>query len=45
MLTNALETVDSASEDHRKLLADQEDAAKHKKLNPSASAKNGGKPE
>src|SRR5947209_5901130 len=45
VLTNALETVDSASEDHRKLLADQEDAAKHKKLNPSASAKNGGKPE
>ena len=45
VLTNALETLDSASQDHRKLLADQEDAAKHKKLNPSASAKNGGKPE
>lgn len=45
VLTNALETVDTSSEDHRKLLTEQEDAAKHKKLNPNASAKNGGKPE
>ena len=38
VLTNALETVDNSTEDHRKLLADQEEAAKHKKLikNPSA---------
>jgi hypothetical protein len=45
VLTNLLDTVDSSAEDHRKLLADQEDAAKHKKLNPNASAKNAGKPE
>ena len=45
VLTNLLETVDSSAEDHRKLLADQEDAAKHKRLNPNASAKNAGKPE
>lgn len=45
VLTNALDTVDASAEDHRKLLADQEDAAKHKKLNSSSSAKNGGKPE
>jgi hypothetical protein len=42
-LTNALDTLDTSAEDHKKLLADQEDAAKHKRLN--ASAKNGGKPE
>ena len=45
VLTNLLDTVDSSAEDHRKLLADQEDAAKHKKLNSNASAKNSGKPE
>jgi hypothetical protein len=44
VLTNVLETVDSSADDHRKLLVDQEDAAKHKKLNSNASAKNG-KPE
>jgi hypothetical protein len=44
VLTNALETVDTSWEDHKKLLEDQEDAAKHKKLNPNSSAKNG-KPE
>jgi hypothetical protein len=38
VLTNAIETVDSATEDHRKLLADQEEAAKHKKLNKNPSA-------
>ncbi len=45
VLTNLLDTVDSSAADHRKLLADQEDAAKHKKLNSNASAKNSGKPE
>jgi len=44
VLTNVLETLDTSVVDHRKLLADQEDAAKHKKLNSSANAK-GGKPE
>ena len=45
VLTNAIETVDSSAEDHRKLLEDQEEAAKHKKLNSNSSAKSGGKPE
>lgn len=45
VLTNAIETVDSATEDHRKLLADQEDAAKHKKLNKNPSAGTGVNPE
>jgi hypothetical protein len=45
VLSNAIETVDSSAEDHRKTLADQEDAAKHKKLNNNSSAKNTGKPE
>jgi hypothetical protein len=45
VLTNALDTVDSSADDHRKLLADQEDAAKHKKLNSASSAKAGAKPE
>jgi hypothetical protein len=44
VLTNALETVDTSSEDHKKLLEDQEDAAKHKRLNSNSSAKSG-KPE
>jgi len=43
VLTNALDTVDSSAEDHRKLQVDLEDAAKHKKLN--SAAKNSGKPE
>jgi septal ring factor EnvC (AmiA/AmiB activator) len=43
ILTNILETLDSSADDHRKLLADQEDAAKHKKLN--SKAKSEGKPE
>src|SRR6202165_1535325 len=42
VLTNVLETVDTSAEDHRKLLADQEDAAKHKKLNSNANEENGG---
>jgi hypothetical protein len=33
VLSNALDTVDSSTEDHRKLLDDQDEAAKHKKLN------------
>ena len=46
VLTNVLDSVDTSTEEHRKLLADQEDAAKHKKLNSNSSAaKNGGKPE
>jgi len=45
VLGNALDTMDTSSEDHKKLLADQEEAAKHRKLNSSASAKNGAKPE
>jgi hypothetical protein len=45
VLTNILDTVDTSAEDHRKLLVDQEDAAKHKKLNSNSSAKNAGKPE
>ncbi|HEY4904980.1 MAG TPA: hypothetical protein VIH89_16015 [Candidatus Sulfotelmatobacter sp.] len=45
VLTNALDTLDTSAEDHKKLLADQEDAAKHKRLNSNSSAKNGGKPE
>lgn len=45
VLTNALDTVNASTEDHKKLLADQEEAAKHKKLNSSSSAKNGSKPE
>lgn len=44
VLTNALETVDTSAEDHRKLLEDQEEAAKHKRLNSNSSAKPG-KPE
>jgi len=43
VLTNALDTVDTSADDHRKLQIDLEDAAKHKKLN--AAAKNSGKPE
>ena len=31
VLTNALDTVDSSAEDHRKILAEQEEAAKHRK--------------
>jgi hypothetical protein len=45
VLNNILDTVDSSAEDHRKLLADQEDAAKHKKLNSNSNVRNAGKPE
>jgi len=44
VLTNAIDTVDSSSNEHHKLLEDQEDAAKRKKLN-SGNEKVGGKPE
>lgn len=43
VLTNLLDSVDSSTEDHRKLLADQEDAAKHKRLNSPGSVKTEGK--
>lgn len=45
VLTNAIETVDSATEDHRKLLADQEEQAKHKQLNKNPSRGTGVSPE
>ena len=45
VLTNALETVDTSADDHRKLLEDQEEAAKHKKLNTNSNVKTGAKPE
>jgi hypothetical protein len=45
VLTDILDTVDTAAQDHRKLLADQEDAAKHKKLNAPGSVKTEGKQE
>jgi hypothetical protein len=38
-LTNALDTVASSMDDHRKLLSDQEDAAKHKKFAKATSGK------
>jgi len=41
VLNNAMETVDSSAEDHRKLLSDQEELAKHKKLNKNPSAGTG----
>jgi uncharacterized coiled-coil DUF342 family protein len=45
VLTNAIETVDSSAEDHRKLLSDQEELAKHKKLVKDASKGTGVSPE
>ena len=44
VLTNAIDTVDSSTTEHHTLLQGQEDAAKHKKLNPG-DQKVGGKPE
>jgi hypothetical protein len=41
VLSNALDTVDSSAEDHRKLLDDQEEAAKHKKLNRDSGVASG----
>jgi hypothetical protein len=43
VLSTALDTVDSSTGEHRKLLADQEEAAKHKKLN--SPEKSNGRPE
>jgi len=45
VLSNLLETVDSSAEEHKRLLAEQEEAAKHKKLNTNAGAGNERKPE
>lgn len=45
VLSNVLDTLDASAEDHKKLLADQDEAAKNKKLNSSSRAKNEGKPE
>jgi hypothetical protein len=43
VLSDALDTVDSSADDHLKLLTEQEETAKHKKLN--AGDKKSGKPE
>ena len=45
VLNNAIETVDSSTEDHRKLLEDQEELAKHKKLIKDPSKGTGVSPE
>jgi uncharacterized coiled-coil DUF342 family protein len=45
VLDNAIETVDSSTEDHRKLLSDQEELAKHKKLIKEPSKGTGVSPE
>lgn len=45
VLDNAIETVDSSTEDHRKLLDDQEELAKHKKLIKDPSKGTGVSPE
>ncbi len=42
-LTMALETVDSSADDHRKLLAEQQEAAKHRRL--TSNTKPSGKPQ
>jgi hypothetical protein len=43
ILTNALDTLDTSAVDHRKLLAEQEEAAKHRKKSDAKPA--GSKPE
>ena len=45
VLDNAIDTVDSSTEDHRKLLSDQEELAKHKKLVKDPSKSTGVSPE
>ena len=45
VLNNAIDTVDSSVEDHRKLLEDQEELAKHKKLVKDPSKGTGVSPE
>ena len=44
VLSNALDTVDTSADDHRNLLEDQEELAKHKKLNNNSSASSNGRP-
>jgi hypothetical protein len=41
VLSNAIDTVDSSAEDHHQLLDDQEEAAKHKKLNRDSGGYSG----
>ncbi len=43
VLTNALDTVDGSAEDHRRLLTEQEEAAKHRKKSDTKPV--GGRPE
>jgi hypothetical protein len=45
VLTNAIETVDSSADDHRKLLAEQEEQAKRKQLNKNPSKGTGVSPD
>jgi len=45
VLTNARETLDTSTADHKKLLQDQEEQAKHKRLNKNPSAGTGVAPE
>ena len=45
VLSTAIETVDSATEDHRKLLENQQEQAKRKKLNQHPSRGTGVSPE
>jgi len=45
VLTNAIETLDTSTEDHRKLLADQEEQSKKKLLNKNPSKGTGVSPE
>lgn len=45
VLTNAIDTVDSSTEDHRKLLEQQEEQAKRKQLNKNPSKGTGVAPE
>lgn len=45
VLNNAIDTVDTSTEDHRKLLSDQEELAKHKKLIKDPSKGTGVSPE
>ena len=45
VLNNAIETVDSSAQDHRKLLSDQDEQAKRKQLNKHPSEGTGVSPE
>jgi hypothetical protein len=44
VLSNVLDTLETSVEDHRKILTEQEEAAKHKRLNSNAKS-SGGKSE